>query len=114
MRAHRVHIFPLYVESLNALVPCFFALDRQNCDILIPVHIRDMESLPASVHEEFEEKNSKWVVLNTTHRLSSIQIDKTHEQNNDLVKSSGSAVGLTENPSVVKKWMIADLSKRAS
>ena len=97
--------FPLYVESLNDLVPCFFALDRQNCDIWTPVHIRDMESLPASIHKEFEEPG-KWVVLNSRHRFSSIQIDQTHEQNNDLVKRSGSAVGLTENPSAVNKWMI--------
>ena len=65
-----------------------------------------MESLPASIHKEFEEPG-KWVVLNTTHISSCIQIDQTHEQNNDLVKRSGSAVGLTVNPSAVKKWMIA-------
>ena len=65
-----------------------------------------MESLPASIHKEFEE-HGNWVVLKTIHRFSSIQIDQTHEQNNDLVKRSGSAVGLTENPSAVKKWMIA-------
>ena len=52
--------FPLYVESLNALAPCFFALDRQNCDIWIPVHIRDMESLPVAIHKEFEE-HGNWV-----------------------------------------------------
>ena len=34
-------------------------------------------------------------------------IDQAHEQNNDLVKGSGGAVGLTENPSAFKKWMIA-------
>ena len=65
-----------------------------------------MESLPAPIHKEFEE-HGNWVVLKTTDRFSSIQIDQTHEQNNDLVKRSGSAVGLTNNPSAVKKWMIA-------
>ena len=65
-----------------------------------------MESLPAFIHKEFEE-HGNWVVLKTTHRFSCMQIDQTHEQNNDLVKHSGSAVGLTENPSAVKKWMIA-------
>ena len=36
-------------------------------------------------------------------------IDQTYEQNNDLVKSSGCAVGLTEeNPSAFKKWIIAE------
>ena len=65
-----------------------------------------MESLPASIQQEFEE-HANWVVIKTTHRFSSIQIDQTHEHNNDLVKRSGSAIGLTENPSAVKKCMIA-------
>ena len=34
-------------------------------------------------------------------------IDQAHEQNNELVKGSGGAVGLTENPSAFRKWMIA-------
>ena len=85
------------MESLNDLASCLFALDRQNCNIWIPVHIGDMESLPASIQKEFEE-HASWVVIKTTHRFSSIQIDQTHEHNNDLVKRSGSAVGLTEEP----------------
>ena len=34
-------------------------------------------------------------------------IDQAHEQNNALVKGSGGAIGLTENPSAFRKWMIA-------
>ena len=34
-------------------------------------------------------------------------IDQCHEQNNEVVKGSGEAVGLTENPSAFKKWMTA-------
>ena len=40
-------------------------------------------------------------------RFSSIPIDQAHEQNNELVKGPGGAVGLTENPQAFKKWMIA-------
>ncbi|KAJ3599930.1 hypothetical protein NHX12_033884 [Muraenolepis orangiensis] len=36
----------------------------------IPVHIRDMESLPTSIHKEFEE-HGHWVVPKTTNRFSS-------------------------------------------
>ena len=88
VRAHREQDFPLYVESLKALVPWFFALDHHNYARWIPVHIRDMESLPASIHKEFEE-HGHWVVAKTANRFSSIQIDQAHEQNNALVKSSG-------------------------
>jgi len=33
-------------------------------------------------------------------------IYQCHEQNNELVKGSGGAVGLTENPSAFQKWMM--------
>ena len=104
--AHREQNFPLYVERLKALVPWFFALDHQNYARWIPFHIRDMESLPTSIHKEFEERGH-WVVPKTSNRFSSITIDQAHEQNNDLVKGSGGAVGLTDNPSAFKKWVIA-------
>ena len=74
VRAYREQISPLYVESLNALVPCFFALDRQNCDIWSPVNIRDMESLPASIYKEFEE-HGNWVsplYVATQHRQGDV------------------------------------------
>jgi hypothetical protein len=104
VRAHREQDFAFYVESLKALVPWFFALDHQNYARWISVHIHDMESL--SFQEEFEE-NCYWVVPKTINRFSSIPIDQAHEQNNELEKGSGGAVGLTENPSAFKKWMIA-------
>ena len=34
-------------------------------------------------------------------------IDQAHEQNNEVVKSSGGAVGLTESPSAFRKWMVS-------
>jgi hypothetical protein len=61
-----------------------------------------MESLSTSVQKEFEEYGH-WVVPKTTNRFSSIPIDQDHEQNNELVKGSGGAVELTENPSACKK-----------
>ena len=106
VRSHREQDFPLYVEFLKALVPWFFALDHHNYARWIPVHIRDMESLPTSIQEEFEE-HGHWVVSKTTNRFSSMPIDQAHEQNNDLIKGSGGVVGLTDNPSAFKKWMIA-------
>ena len=84
----------IFVESLKAIVIWFFALDHQNYARCISMHIHDPQSLPSSVHWEFR-------------KLSSMPIDQTHEQNNELVKGSGWAVGLTENPSVFRKWMIA-------
>lgn len=104
VRAHRTKNFNLFVEALEALVPWFFALDHTHYARWIPVHIRDMKSLPDSVMESFR---SCWVVQKTRHKFSCMPIDQAHEQNNQLVKCSGGAVGLTENPSAFRRWMIA-------
>ena len=34
-------------------------------------------------------------------------LDEAHEQNNALVKGLGGAVGLTDNPSALLRWMVA-------
>jgi len=39
--------------------------------------------------------------------FSAMPIDQAHEQNNEIVKSAGGAVDLTENPSAFRKWMVS-------
>ena len=51
--------FPLCVKVLEELTPLFFALDHVNYSRWMPVHIRDMKSLPATVRDEFE-KDGHW------------------------------------------------------
>lgn len=34
-------------------------------------------------------------------------LDQAHEQNNELIKGPGGAVGLPENPTAFRRWMIA-------
>ena len=34
-------------------------------------------------------------------------LDQAHEQNNGAVKSDGGAVGLTQNPQALRRWMVA-------
>lgn len=43
----------------------------------------------------------------TTHAFSAIAIDQAHEHKNANVKGDGGAVGLTENPSVLRRLMVA-------
>ena len=40
-------------------------------------------------------------------KFSAIPIDQAPEQNNKIVKASGGAVGLTENPTAFRKWIVA-------
>jgi hypothetical protein len=34
-------------------------------------------------------------------------IDQAHEQNNAIVKGDGGAIGLTEDPAALRRWMVA-------
>ncbi|KAL9954616.1 hypothetical protein ACROYT_G042180 [Oculina patagonica] len=97
VRAHRERNFALFVEVLEQLVPLFFALDHTNYARWVPIHIRDMKSLPESVRCEFQERHH-WVLSKTGNKFSSMPLDQAHEQENKMVKGSGGAVGLTENP----------------
>ena len=54
---------------------------------------------------EFEA--GKFAVHKTKRKFSAIAIDQCHEQNNAIVKQSGGAIGLTTNPSALRRWMIA-------
>ena len=48
----------LYVEILEELTPLFPALDHGNYSRWMPVHIRDMKSLPDPIKDEF----AHWVI----------------------------------------------------
>ena len=72
------------------------------------VHIRDMNLLSSThpdIHQEFT--NGSFVVHKTEMVFSSIPLDYAHEQVNAQVKGESGAVGLTENPAALRRWMIA-------
>ena len=72
-------------------MPWFFALDHYNYARWVPVHLRDMGSLPTSIKDQFEV-NGTWVARKTQNCFSAMAIDQAHKQNNDLVKGSGGAI----------------------
>ena len=60
-------------------------------------------------HEDIYEKfvNGGFTVRKTQKAFSAMAIDQAHEQNNSLVKGEGCAIGLTESPSALRRWMIS-------
>ena len=46
-------------------------------------------------------------ITKTTHVFSGIAIDQAQEQHNASVKGDGGAVGLTENPAALRRWMVS-------
>ena len=47
------------------------------------------------------------MVQKTQHFFSLIALDHNNEQENDIIKGDGGAVGLTENLTALKRWMVA-------
>ena len=108
VRSLRQGNFKLYIEAFISLVPWFFALDHTNYSRWIPVHIRDMLSLPTTHPAVFQQFMSGNFVVQKTHNLfSSLSIDHAQEQNNAKVKGCGGAIGLSENPGAMRRWMVA-------
>ena len=107
VRSLRSSNFQLYDEVLVQLMPWFFALNRTNYSRWLFVHIRDMQQLPVKHPElvrEFEA--GKFTFQKTENAFSAMPLDQGHEQNNEMVKGDGGAIGLTENP--VDDWRPAN------
>ena len=79
VRSHRERNFDLYIEALDALVPWFFVFDHHNYARWVPVHIRDMKTLPAGITDQLHKF---WVFPKTQNRFSAMPLDQAHEQNN--------------------------------
>ena len=108
VRSLRQASFTMYLAALTELAPWFHALDHTQYARWIPVHLRNMVALPMKhpgVAIEFDAGN--FTVRKTKNVFSCIPIDQAHEQNNALIKGDGGAVGVTDNPSALLRWMIA-------
>ena len=49
----------------------------------------------------------KFVVQKSQHLFSKISLNHHHEQENEMIKWDGGAVGLRESPTGLRRWMIA-------
>ena len=108
IRSFREANFALYCQALGQLIPFFFANNNTNYARWLPVHLRDMLTLETThpvVFEEFQKGN--FVVHKTNRDFSAMALDQAHEQANAIIKADGGAIGLTEDPSALRRWMVA-------
>ena len=108
VRSVREGNFLQHIDALSRLVPWISALGQTNYARWIPVHLRDMVTLAIkhpSIYAQFRADN--FTVKKTTHAFSAIALDQAHGQNNAWVKGGGGAVGLTENPAALRRWMVS-------
>ena len=54
-----------------------------------------------------EFQSGKFVVFKSSHTFSAIAVDQAHEQANDVIKGEGGTIGVTEDPSALRRCMVA-------
>ena len=54
-----------------------------------------------------EFRGGKFMVHKSNCVFSVFSIDQAHEQSNVVIKGDGGAVGITEDPSALRRWMVA-------
>ena len=97
-----------YKTTLANLLPFFFANDNIHYSRWLTIHLDDMlrlKDVHPDVEEEFQRGN--FVFHKSEQVVSGIGIDQAHEHNNALIKGEGGAIGITENPSALLRWMVA-------
>ena len=52
-----------------------------------------------------------FTVKKTRHAFSNLAIDQTYDQHNVVVKVDGGAVGLTECPAALQRWLLSGPEK---
>lgn len=108
IRSFREANFALYCEALSELIPYFFANNNFNYARWLPIHLRDMMCLQRRHPEVAEEfRNGNFVVHKSCRNFSAMAIDQAHEQANAVIKGDGGAIGVTEDPSALRRWMVA-------
>ena len=100
--------FEQYIESLTNITPRMFALDLICYAGWLSVHLRNLCQLVRkhpSVHQAFG--CGAFTVRKTKRLFSAMALDHAQEQCNALVKGDGVAVGLTNNPGALGRWITA-------
>lgn len=108
VRSLREANFEQYVITCKRFMPYMFALDHVHYARWLSVHLKDMELLPHTHPDIYEEfKKGAFVATKSKRGFSNIALDQAHEQENCRIKGDGGAVGLTECPEALRRWMIA-------
>ena len=108
IRSFREADFNLYRGALSELSPYFFTNNNVNYARWIPIHLRDMiclEEQHPDLAKEFHKGN--FAVRKSRREFSGMAIDQAHEQQNAVIKGDGGAIGLTEDPVALRRWMVA-------
>ena len=70
--------------------------------ICLPLRLTVLPPMPNSSNFK-----GNFVTQKTTHKLSTLAYDQDHEQLNAMVKGDGGVIGITDNETALRRWMVA-------
>jgi len=115
LKAERTGNWKLHLSRTAAMLPQFFAMDRQNYARYLPVYLADMQKLELThpdVCKEFAEGNHS--ISRSGQPFSEVSTDMAPEQSNNAdLKSSGGVIGISQSPSALERRFLT-IHERAS
>ena len=107
IKSERTAHWSLYLTTVAAMLPYFFAMDRQNYARRLPSYLADMDSLAAAhprVYEEF---------MSGGHAFMSEQTWPSSNRSMPTLKLRGGIVGISQTPTALNRWFLT-VRERAS
>jgi len=108
IRAERSGNWQLYLDSMQAMLPVFFAYDRTNYSRWLPIYLIDMLNLPESAPEFYGMFAKGSVTVNRTgKKFASMAPDQVMEQTlNRDSKASEGIIGISDHEKARTKWFL--------
>ena len=108
LKAERTGNWKLHVSSIAAMLPHYFAMDRQNYARFLPVYLADMQRLELThpdVYKEFAAGNHS--ISHSGQPFSQVSADMALEQSiNADSKSRGGVIGISQSSAALERWFL--------
>ena len=108
IKSQREANFEQYVTTLEEIIPWMFAMDHYLYARWLTVHVCDLMQLKnvnPTTYEQFIKGH--FVTHKTPNKFSALAHDQVDEHLNAVVKGEGGVIGITEDESALRRWMVA-------
>ena len=115
IKAERTGNWKLHLDTVAAMTPYFFAMDRHNYARWLPENLADMNQMEIkhpTVYRQFMSGNH--VVSRASNPFSQVSTDMALEQSiNGDSKSKGGIVGISQRPAALERWFLTSHERAA-
>lgn len=115
LKAERTGNWKLHLSSIAAMLPYYFAMDRQNYARFLPVYLADMQRLELThpdVYNGFAAGDHS--ISRSGQPFSQVSADMALEQSiNADSKSRGGVIGISQSSAALERWFLT-IHERAS